>query len=55
MRKFKKLLEDSIEQMDAIDKETEWSAIEPQWWLIMMEVRKTHRDALTAIKKKYDQ
>jgi len=41
MEKWKHLCEEILVKIDEINHETVWQDVEPDWWLHMMEVRRT--------------
>lgn len=49
--KYKELLELLLGDIDNIDKDTPWSNIEPEWWLMMMTLRVTTLQHLKKLKE----
>jgi len=47
---FKKLCKNVLAEIDKIDKNVQWSEIEPVWWLEMMEVARVIRLAQDTLK-----
>jgi hypothetical protein len=50
-QKFVREMQSIISKLDAIDKETPWQHVEPEWWLDMMDIRKKAFDAVQKFKK----
>jgi hypothetical protein len=50
-QKFVSEMQSIISKIDAIDKETPWQHVEPEWWLEMMGIRKKAFDAVQKFKK----
>lgn len=51
-QKFLVEMSNLITVLDAIDKETPWQHVEPEWWLEMMDIRKKAFDASQKFKIK---
>ena len=49
--KFWQLLDQISKDIDAINADTPWSILEPDWWLIMMELQRDIIKKRDAIKK----
>ena len=45
--KFIELLNNTLDEIDKIDKKTPWQNTEPKWWLRMMKLRKVVQDINT--------
>lgn len=50
--KFQTELNNFIEVIDKIDKETPWSVVEPDWWVDMIEIRQLCHKVLSKHKSK---
>jgi hypothetical protein len=50
-QKFVSEMQSIISKLDAIDKETPWQHVEPEWWLEMMDIRQKAFDAVQKFKK----
>jgi hypothetical protein len=50
--KFITEMETLVSKLDVIDKETPWQAVEPTWWLEMMEIRQAAFNAVQKFKVK---